>query len=69
MPELGGFLLGADFLTARLEGLPPEPWQLINFFGLGPPKAYDFLLPQRLPVTLNDSTIFHYSKCLLNYKE
>ena len=58
MPELGGFLFGAIFLAARLEGLPPRPWQLTNFLGLGPPKAFDRELPQRLPFTLNDSTIF-----------
>ena len=66
MPDLGGFLFGALFLAARLDGLPPWPLQLINFLGLGAPKAADLELPpNRLPFTLNACTIFKNSLILI----
>ena len=59
MPDLGGFLLGAAFFAARLDGFPPRPLQFMSFLGFGAPKAAAFeLLPNLLPYTLNACTIF-----------
>ena len=54
MSVLGGFLLGASFFLAKLEGFPPSPLHLTRtFFLWGLPAP----LPNLLPVTLRDSTM------------